>query len=144
MFLWVTFDVYITALACFDGYTRAATLITDRLRIALILITDSCYWNLAPLLMYQIHHANEYSTWTWKCIPIKYVFSWIKTSKCSSASQILWLAVHWDNDEWLGHGFFLYVWGSQVSPEWSTHRMVGFGHWRIRITSIIHCGMIRR
>ena len=26
------FNVYITDLACFDGYARAATLITDRLR----------------------------------------------------------------------------------------------------------------
>ena len=29
----------------FDGYTRAVTLINDRLRIALSLITDSGYWN---------------------------------------------------------------------------------------------------
>ena len=26
----IMFNVYITALVCFDGYTRAATLITDR------------------------------------------------------------------------------------------------------------------
>ena len=37
------------ALAWFNRYARAATLITDVLRIALILITDSCYWNLASL-----------------------------------------------------------------------------------------------
>ena len=38
----VMFNVYITALD-FDGCARAATLITDGLRIALPLITDSCY-----------------------------------------------------------------------------------------------------
>ena len=32
-----------TALACFDGYVRAANLIADRLRITLTLIIDSCY-----------------------------------------------------------------------------------------------------
>ena len=31
------FNVYVTALACFDGYARAATLITD---IVLALIAD--------------------------------------------------------------------------------------------------------
>ena len=39
----IMFNVRIKVLAFFDGYTRAATLITDRLRIALDLITDSCY-----------------------------------------------------------------------------------------------------
>ena len=39
----ITFNVYITALALFEGYARAAVLITDRLRIALTMITDSCY-----------------------------------------------------------------------------------------------------
>ena len=47
----IMFNVYIAALAYFDGYARAATLIIDivlaliidRLRISLILITDSCY-----------------------------------------------------------------------------------------------------
>ena len=38
----IMFNVYITALACFSGYARAETLITDRLRIALTLITDGC------------------------------------------------------------------------------------------------------
>ena len=46
----IKFNVYIMALACFNGYARAATLITDiflalityRLRIALTLIIDSC------------------------------------------------------------------------------------------------------
>ena len=39
----ITFNVYIMALECFDGYARAATLITDRLWVAFTLITDSCY-----------------------------------------------------------------------------------------------------
>ena len=39
----IIFNVYIMALACFDRYARAATLITDRLWIAFALITDSCY-----------------------------------------------------------------------------------------------------
>ena len=34
----IMFNVYIMALLCFDGYARVATLITDRLQIALILI----------------------------------------------------------------------------------------------------------
>ena len=34
--------VYITALACFNGYERAATLITDGLHIAFTMITDNC------------------------------------------------------------------------------------------------------
>ena len=38
----IMFNVYITALAYFDGYARAVTLITDRLRIALARITDIC------------------------------------------------------------------------------------------------------
>ena len=39
----VCFNVYdYICLACFDGYARPATLITDRLRIAFTLITDSC------------------------------------------------------------------------------------------------------
>ena len=46
----IMFNVYITTLACFDGHARAATLIADRIRIAFILITDSCYGNLAPLV----------------------------------------------------------------------------------------------
>ena len=29
----ITFSVYIKALACFDGYARATTLITDRLQM---------------------------------------------------------------------------------------------------------------
>ena len=37
------FNGYMAALACFDGYVRAATLITDRLRIALTLIAVSGY-----------------------------------------------------------------------------------------------------
>ena len=52
----ITFNVYIKALACFDGDARAATLITDSsllitdiLRIALTLLTGRCYGNLAPL-----------------------------------------------------------------------------------------------
>ena len=45
----IMFNVYVAALPCFDGYARAATLITNRLWIALTLITDSCYRNLAPL-----------------------------------------------------------------------------------------------
>ena len=45
----IIFNVYITAFGCFDAYARAATLITDILRIALTLITDSCYGNLASL-----------------------------------------------------------------------------------------------
>ena len=36
-------NVCIVALACFNGYVRAATLIADRLWIALALITDSHY-----------------------------------------------------------------------------------------------------
>ena len=39
----IMFNVCIMALACFDGYVRTATLIADRLRIALTLITDSRY-----------------------------------------------------------------------------------------------------
>ena len=39
----IIFNVHLTVLACFDGYVRAATLIADRLWIALTLITDSCY-----------------------------------------------------------------------------------------------------
>ena len=39
----IMFNVCIMALACFDGYVRTATLIADRLGIALTLITDSCY-----------------------------------------------------------------------------------------------------
>ena len=39
----ITFNVYVKALACFGGYVRAATLIEDRLWLALTLITDSCY-----------------------------------------------------------------------------------------------------
>ena len=39
----IMFNVYITALGCFDGYVRAVTLIADRLRITFTLITDSCY-----------------------------------------------------------------------------------------------------
>ena len=39
----IMFNVHITAFACFDGYARAATLITDRLRIALTLNSHSCY-----------------------------------------------------------------------------------------------------
>ena len=39
----IMFNVYITDLACFDGYARAATLITDSLRRALTVITDSSY-----------------------------------------------------------------------------------------------------
>ena len=51
----IMFNEYITALACFDGYAWNTTLnnsiavITDRLRIALTLITDSYYWNFASL-----------------------------------------------------------------------------------------------
>ena len=37
----IMFNACIMALACFDGYVRAATLIADKLRIALTLITDS-------------------------------------------------------------------------------------------------------
>ena len=39
----ITFNVCIIALECFEWYARAATLITDRLRIDLTLIIDSCY-----------------------------------------------------------------------------------------------------
>ena len=39
----IMFNMYITALACFDGYAKATTLITDTIRIALTLITHSCY-----------------------------------------------------------------------------------------------------
>ena len=65
----IIFNVYLTALSCFDGYARTATLITDKLRIALILITDSCYWNLPPLkiqhklvfwIMYNQSLVNKY------------------------------------------------------------------------------------
>ena len=41
----IMFNVYMTALLCFDGYTRAA-------------ITDSCYWNLASL--YNAFHVQKY------------------------------------------------------------------------------------
>ena len=43
VYMITSFNVRIMAVACFDGYARAATLIIDRLRIALTLITDSCY-----------------------------------------------------------------------------------------------------
>ena len=36
----ILFNVYVTALACLDGYERAATLITDRLQIA---FTETCH-----------------------------------------------------------------------------------------------------
>ena len=39
----IMFNVYITALACFDGFVRAATLVAERLRIALTPTTDGCY-----------------------------------------------------------------------------------------------------
>ena len=39
----IMINVYIRALAHFDGYARAVTLITDRLRIALTLFTDNSY-----------------------------------------------------------------------------------------------------
>ena len=39
----IMLNVYITAFVCFDQCVRAAILITDRLQIALILITDKCY-----------------------------------------------------------------------------------------------------
>ena len=60
----IMFKVYITALACFDGYVRAATLIANRLRIAFTLITDSCYWNLASL-----YNNFFYSCFIFKCKP---------------------------------------------------------------------------
>ena len=39
----IMFNVYITALACFDGYARAATLITDSSCTDCRQITDSSY-----------------------------------------------------------------------------------------------------
>ena len=58
----IMFNVYITIITCFDEYARAATLITDSscsdLRIALTLITDSCYWNLTPLLKGILHRTR--------------------------------------------------------------------------------------
>ena len=47
----IPFNVYITALECFDRCARAATLIIDRLWIALTLNIDSCYLNLASPCM---------------------------------------------------------------------------------------------
>ena len=56
----VTFDGYITALArliCMQELElcllKALALITDRLWIVLTLMTDSCYWNLALLNVYN-------------------------------------------------------------------------------------------
>ena len=39
----IMFNVYKTALACFDGNARAVTLIIDGLWVAFTLTTDSCY-----------------------------------------------------------------------------------------------------
>ena len=39
----IMFNDCITALECFDGYLRTASLFADRLQITLTLITDSCY-----------------------------------------------------------------------------------------------------
>ena len=64
------FNVYITGIACFDKYARAATLITDRLRIALTLITDCSYWNLAFLnKMYEMYAVHQ----SWQFIPFNRV-----------------------------------------------------------------------
>ena len=54
-----TFNVYITALACFNGYVRAATLITDRSQIdygkfllwLLIAVTET--WHLQSTSMHS-------------------------------------------------------------------------------------------
>ena len=44
----IMFNACTTALVCLDGYVKTADLITDRLRIALTLIIDSCSetWHL--------------------------------------------------------------------------------------------------
>ena len=58
----IMFNVYVTALACDDGYARAAGLITDRLRIALSLITDSCYRKLASLYKLSLLNYDRVMT----------------------------------------------------------------------------------